>query len=237
MSQEPCTLFWPRSGFTPTPSRPMLPVAMARLAMPMHRGGALAVLGDAQSVVDRRRCRRWRTAGRRRAACAAGTPVTASMRLGRILRPGDERLPAVEALDLAAVAAAKAWLARPSVTIDVGQGVDQRHVGARAELEVVVGLDVGRVDQVDLPRVGHDEAGAFPQAALHRGGEHRVAVGRIGADDEDHVAMQRTESKFWVPADSPRVCLSPYPVGEWQTRAQVSMLLLPKAARTSFCIR
>ena len=28
MSQDPCTLFWPRSGFTPTPGRPILPVAM-----------------------------------------------------------------------------------------------------------------------------------------------------------------------------------------------------------------
>ncbi|MOA34051.1 hypothetical protein D3C78_1553980 [compost metagenome] len=35
MSQEPCTLFWPRSGFTPTPGRPMLPVTMARLAIAM----------------------------------------------------------------------------------------------------------------------------------------------------------------------------------------------------------
>ena len=35
MSQEPCTLFWPRSGFTPTPGRPILPVSMARLAMAM----------------------------------------------------------------------------------------------------------------------------------------------------------------------------------------------------------
>ncbi len=33
MSQEPCTLFWPRSGFTPTPGRPMLPVTIARLAI------------------------------------------------------------------------------------------------------------------------------------------------------------------------------------------------------------
>ena len=33
MSQLPCTLFWPRSGFTPTPRRPILPVAMARLAI------------------------------------------------------------------------------------------------------------------------------------------------------------------------------------------------------------
>ncbi len=35
MSQEPCTLFCPRNGFTPTPLRPILPVAMARLAMAM----------------------------------------------------------------------------------------------------------------------------------------------------------------------------------------------------------
>src|SRR5678809_677922 len=33
MSQEPWTLFWPRSGLTPTPSRPRLPVAIANLAM------------------------------------------------------------------------------------------------------------------------------------------------------------------------------------------------------------
>jgi|GEM_PF-6562969 len=33
MSQEPCTLFWLLSGFTPTPGRPILPVAMARLAI------------------------------------------------------------------------------------------------------------------------------------------------------------------------------------------------------------
>ncbi len=35
MSQAPCTLFWPRSGFTPTPKRPIWPQAIARLAMPI----------------------------------------------------------------------------------------------------------------------------------------------------------------------------------------------------------
>ena len=35
MSQEPCTLFWPRNGFTPQPEKPMLPVAIARFAIPM----------------------------------------------------------------------------------------------------------------------------------------------------------------------------------------------------------
>ena len=31
MSQAPCTLFWPRSGFTPQPGFPRLPVTMAML--------------------------------------------------------------------------------------------------------------------------------------------------------------------------------------------------------------
>src|SRR6516162_620071 len=46
-----------------------------------------------------------------------------------------------------------------------------------------------------------------------------------------------TLSKSCVPAEVPNVVLRPYPVGEWQTRAQVSTLLLPKPARTSFCTR
>lgn len=35
-------------------------------------------------------------------------------------------------------------------------------------------------------------------------------------------------------ADSPIVAFKPYPVGEWQTRAQVSTLFVPNAARTIF---
>ncbi len=41
-----------------------------------------------------------------------------------------------------------------------------------------------------------------------------------------------TDLKSCVPAEVPNVLLSPNPVGEWQTRAQVSMLLLAKAVRT-----
>ena len=49
------------------------------------------------------------------------------------------------------------------------------------------------------------------------------------------VAM--TLSKSCVPADVPNAVFRPYPVGEWQTRAQVSTLLLPNAARISFWTR
>ncbi len=35
MSQAPCTLFWPRMGFTPQPGRPSLPAHMAMLESDM----------------------------------------------------------------------------------------------------------------------------------------------------------------------------------------------------------
>ena len=44
-----------------------------------------------------------------------------------------------------------------------------------------------------------------------------------------------TERKSWVPAEVPNAVFSPNPVGEWHTRAQVSTLLLPNAARIIFC--
>jgi len=56
MSQEPCTLFCPRSGFTPTPRRPRLPVAIARLAIAMRSWSP----GCARSRQGRSRSRRFR---------------------------------------------------------------------------------------------------------------------------------------------------------------------------------
>ena len=44
MSQAPCTLFWPRSGLTPTPGRPMLPVSIDRL--PIERTLSVPVVSS-----------------------------------------------------------------------------------------------------------------------------------------------------------------------------------------------
>ena len=53
MSQEPWTLFWPRSGFTPTPGAADI-AGRHREIGDRHDGGrALAVLGDAEAVIDR----------------------------------------------------------------------------------------------------------------------------------------------------------------------------------------
>ena len=53
MSQEPCTLFWPRSGFTPTPHLADVAGGHGEIRHAHHHGRALAVLGDAQAVIDR----------------------------------------------------------------------------------------------------------------------------------------------------------------------------------------
>ena len=80
-------------------------------------------------------------------------------------------------------------LTRPFGDDHVRQAVDQRDVGAGPELQVIVGLDVRRAHQVDAARIGDDQLRALAQPALHLRGEHRMPVGRIGADDHDHVGL------------------------------------------------
>ena len=50
MCAAPWTLFWPRSGFTPLPGLPMLPVSSARFIERHHAIRALHVLGQPQPV-------------------------------------------------------------------------------------------------------------------------------------------------------------------------------------------
>ena len=50
-------------------------------------------------------------------------------------------------------------------------------------------LDVRRLDQRDLARVDDDQLRALTQTLLHAGGEHRVAFGRVRANDDDHVGL------------------------------------------------
>jgi hypothetical protein len=71
-----------------------------------------------------------------------------------------------------------------------------------------LGAGVRRVHQVDAARVDDDQPRALAQAALELGAEHRVGVGGVGADHQITSACI-TESKLWVPADSPRVCFRP----------------------------
>ena len=48
----------------------------------------------------------------------------------------------------------------------VGQCIDHRHVRARTQLEVIVGLDVRPAHQVDAARIDHDQSRPFAQTPL-----------------------------------------------------------------------
>ena len=136
MSQEPCTLFCPRSGFTPTPSRPMLPVSHREVGDAHDHRGALAVLGDAEPVVDRAVARRWRRAARRRAARRGRRRSTCATCLRGVARIADELEPLVEGRLVAAPR--DELLVLQALGHDhVRHRVDEGHVGARAQLQVV----------------------------------------------------------------------------------------------------
>jgi hypothetical protein len=49
---------------------------------------------------------------------------------------------------------------------------------------------------------------ALAQPLLHAAAEHRVPVGGVGADHQDHVGSS-TESKSCVPAEVPNVVFRP----------------------------
>ena len=50
-------------------------------------------------------------------------------------------------------------------------------------------LTCGDLHQVDPARIDDDQPRALAQAPLHLRSEHRMRVGRIGADDHDHVGV------------------------------------------------
>ena len=52
ISEAPCTLFWPRSGFSPVPSPPDVPGEQRQVDQRQGAGGAVRELRDAHAPVD-----------------------------------------------------------------------------------------------------------------------------------------------------------------------------------------
>ena len=97
----------------------------------------------------------------------------------------------------------------------------------------------GVLDEVDAARIDDDQPGArlaglAAQALLHARGEDRMAVGRIGADDEDDVAVFDAVEVLGAGRSAEGGVQAVAPSASGRARAQVSMLLLPKPARTIF---
>ena len=150
-------------------------------------GRTLAVFGHAETIIDRAVTGRCKEA--RRGAHFGGRHAGGGLhRLGGVWLRRDEAAPLVEGVGFAALA--DELLLDESLGDDhVREAVDQRDVGAGAQLQMVVGAHVRGAYEIDASGIGHDEMRPFAQAALHLRGEHGMAVSRIRADHEDHVGL------------------------------------------------
>ena len=72
---------------------------------------------------------------------------------------------------------------------DMRDRVEDRDVGSGLQREMIVGLDVRALDQIDAARIDDDETGAGAQALLEARGKDRMGVGRIGADHDHDVRL------------------------------------------------
>ena len=132
------------------------------------------MLGDAQTIVDGRI---W--------SCCIHTRCSANFRggntshtfkcFGGVLGFGDKFTPFVEAL----VVAARGHIVFGHQAFGdhhMGQRVDESHIGARFQGQVVLRLYMGAADQINFAGICHDEFGATAQSTLHARGKHRVGV-------------------------------------------------------------
>ena len=102
---------------------------------------------------------------------------------------GDEPRPGFEIAEFAALAD-EGFIDEALGNDDMGHRVEDRNVGSGLQRQMMVGLDVRAPHQIDAARVDDDEAGAGAQTFLEAGGEHRMGVGRIGADHDHDVRLR-----------------------------------------------
>ena len=117
-----------------------------------HHRRALAVLGDAEPVVDRAVAGRRRTGAPRARTRSGSTPVDDAVASGELRGFGDERLPSLVRIDLAPRRRRTARLVSPSVTTTWAMALNSATLVPGRTLQVIVGLDVRGAHEGDLTR-------------------------------------------------------------------------------------
>ena len=103
-------------------------------------------------------------------------------------RIGDEARPGLEIGQVAALAD-EGLVDEALGDDDMGERVEDRDIGSGLQREMIVGLDVRALDQIDAARIDDDETRARAQTLLQARGEDRMGVGRIGADHDHDVRL------------------------------------------------
>ena len=130
-----------------------------------HHGRALAVLGDPESVVDRRVGRRG-VQPRGRAKIVSWHARQLLGGLGAVLGRRDKGRPSLVGLAIAAFSD-ESTVHQALGDHHVTERIDDRDVRARAQLQEVSRFEMWRAHEANSPRVDHDELSPLRQATLH----------------------------------------------------------------------
>lgn len=145
------------------------------------------MLGDAEAVIDRPIAALGKKPGR----------TTDQLRLHAgelfgglraVLLFADETGPVLE-LGPVATLADELFVEQAFGDDDMRQRRQHGHVGARLQRQVIIGLHMRRLDEIDAARIDDDQFCALTEPLLEARAEHRMPVGRVGADDDDDIGM------------------------------------------------
>jgi hypothetical protein len=150
-----------------------------------HRGRTLAMFGDAEPIID---CR-----------IAAGGIEPRGFSDGVGGNAGDfcdlfraiagfryKLRPILEFLPVATFAH-ESLVDEPFGDDDMGKRGQDRDIGARLQGKMIVRLHMRHPDKVDPAGIENDQLGALAQSFFHAGSEHRMRIGRVGTDNQDHI--------------------------------------------------
>ena len=187
MSHEPCTLFWPRSGFTPTPGPPDISGRHREVRDPEHHRAALAMLRNAEAVVNRGvgRAGIQTRGGANLIGGHAGDFLDASGELRARRRTFST--PRTRAGRIAA--ATNASSVRCSVTTTCASALISATLVPGRSCRWYDAATCGMPHNFGDARIRDDQLRALAEPALHLRGEHRMPFGDVRADHHDHVGM------------------------------------------------
>ncbi len=100
----------------------------------------------------------------------------------------DEGAPALPGIDVAA-RLDKLPVLQPFGDHHVRHRIDERDIAAGKKLQVMRGLDMRALHQLDAPRIDHDQLRARAQPPFQPRSEHRVRIGGIGTHHHDHIGL------------------------------------------------
>ena len=152
-----------------------------------HRGRALRMFGDAQAIVDRAIAAfRVKTRCGTHVVCLDSGQELHGFRA--VIGRRNELGVVLEFVPITA-GADEFFIKQTFGHNHVRYRCDDCDVGAGRQGKVILGLDMRTFHQISAARVDDDQFGTLAQTLLQTAGKDRVAVGRIGANDDHDIGL------------------------------------------------